>query len=78
MNDDRIYCPLQGCLPVPLDGKLTNEHVRESRSFGTFEAYVRHIEWGHFIAPVNAPLPLCLDKTDSEIPSDFAAETKGS
>ena len=77
MNEDRIYCPLQPCLPVPLDGKLRNEHVRESRSFGSFEGYVHHIEWGHYIAPANAPLPLCVDKELSEIPRDFAAGTKG-
>ena len=72
---ERIYCPLSGCLPIPLDGKLTNEHVRESRSFGDFDAYYRHIRVGHFIPKVNAPLPLCLD--DADFPANFADATKG-
>lgn len=77
MNEDRLFCPLAPCLPRPLDGSpLNNEIVRESRSFGSFEGYVRHIEWGHFIAPANAPLPYCLDKESSEISPDFPAQTK--
>jgi len=57
----RIYCPLQPCLPVPLDGKVTAETVRESASFPTTDAYLRHIKTGHFIAPLNAPKPLRLE-----------------
>jgi hypothetical protein len=77
MNEDRLFCPLSPCLPIPLDGKLTNEIVRESRSFGAFDTYYRHIRWGHFIAESNAPLPYCLEKDFSKIPPNFPAETKG-
>ena len=73
---ERIYCPLAPCLP--LHDRLNNEIVRESRSFGDFDAYYRHVEVGHFIAKTNAPLPLCLEReADSIFPPNFWRQTKG-
>jgi len=55
----RWYCPLQSCLPVPLEGYpvggINDTIIRGSASFATEDAYLRHIRVGHFIARVNAP-----------------------
>jgi hypothetical protein len=60
---ERLFCGLQPCLPILLDGTPVNDEiVRASRSFVTFEAYYRHLERGHFIPKVNAPLPYWLSE----------------
>jgi hypothetical protein len=60
----RFYCPLQSCLPVPLEGYpvggINDEIIRSSASFATEDAYLRHIRTGHFIARINAPKPFVL------------------
>lgn len=60
----RFFCPLQSCLPVPLEGYpvggVNDEIIRGSASFATEDAYLRHIRTGHFIARVNAPKPFVL------------------
>lgn len=60
----RLYCPLQSCLPVPLEGYpvggVNDEIIRGSSSFATEEAYLRHLEKGHFIARANAQKPFIL------------------
>ena len=56
--NDRLYCPLAPCLRRQAEGGIvTDETVRQSRSFATLEAYLRHVDTGHFISPVNAPAP---------------------
>lgn len=58
MTEPRYYCPLQPCLPVPLDGTPVNDEIiRESRSFGEYGMYLWHIEHGHFIGRPAAPAP---------------------
>ena len=52
----REWCPLAPCLPAH-GGRPNRTTITMSRSFSTHEAYLRHIERGHFIAAQNAPHP---------------------
>lgn len=60
----RAYCPLAPCIPTEFVqvGGYTSEQIRQSASFATEDAYLRHLERGHFIARVNAPRPFVLGR----------------
>lgn len=47
----KLFCPLAPCKPA----EVKRPDAYTAQSFATTEAYLRHIEKGHFIAPRNAP-----------------------